>query len=101
MERIEYEFDPEKNRKLKEERGISFEEIIYYIDNGYLLETIQHHNQEKYIGQKFYVVDVENYIYLVPSIRQNDKIFLKTIFPSRKHTKQYLEKGKSRRKNHE
>lgn len=34
---IEYEYSAEKNSKLKLERGISFEEIIYYIGNGHLL----------------------------------------------------------------
>ena len=101
MEEVEYEFSAEKNSQLKEQRGISFEEIIYYISSGHLLETIQHHNKEKYAGQQFYVVDVDGYVYLVPFVRQNDKIFLKTIFPSRKHTKQYLEKMKGGGKNYE
>ncbi len=100
MEEIVYEFNAEKNNALKEQRGISFEEIIYYISNGHLLDTIQHHNKDKYAGQKFYVVDVDGYVYLVPFVRQNDKVFLKTIFPSRKHTKQYLEKMKSGGKSH-
>jgi hypothetical protein len=101
MEDVEYEFSAEKNATLKEQRGISFEEIIYYISNGHLLDTIQHHNKEKYGSQKFYVVDVDGYVYLVPFVRQNNNtIFLKTIFPSRKHTKQYLEKLKSGGKHH-
>lgn len=100
MEDVEYEFNAEKNAVLTGQRGISFEEIIYYISNGYLLDTIQHHNVEKYADQKFYVVDVEGYVYLVPFVRQRDKIFLKTIFPSRKHTKQYLKKMKCGGKNH-
>jgi hypothetical protein len=101
MDEIEYEFNAEKNSALKEQRGISFEEIIYYISNGHLLDTIQHHNKDKYAAQKFYVVDVDGYVYLVPFVSQNNKIFLKTIFPSRKHTKQYLEKMKGGGKSHE
>lgn len=85
-----FEFCSEKNMKLKQERGISFEEIIYYIDNGFLLEIIEHPNKEKYSGQRFYVIDVEGYIYLVPFVHDGHKIFLKTIFPSRKHTKKYI-----------
>jgi len=91
---IEYEYNAEKNTLLKEQRGISFEEVIYYIQNGHLLDTIKHPNKEKYADQYFYVVDVEDYVYLVPFVRQNNKIFLKTIFPSRKHTKQYIEQMK-------
>lgn len=94
MEEIEFEFNTEKNSLLKDQRGISFEEIIYYIGSGHLLDTIQHHNKNKYAGQQFYVVDVEGYVYLVPFVKENNRIFLKTIFPSRKHTKKYLEKMK-------
>lgn len=96
---IDYEFNAEKNNKLKEERGISFEEVIYYINNGHLLDTIEHPNQSKYEDQKFYVVDIDDYIYLIPFVRQGNKIFLKTIFPSRKHTKQYVEQMEQRRRN--
>ena len=98
IDEIEYEFNAEKNGVLKEQRGISFEEIIYYISNGGLIDTIKHHNNDKYAGQLFYVVDVDGYVYLVPFVRTKNKIFLKTIFPSRKHTKQYLEKLKHRGK---
>lgn len=93
---IEFEYSPEKNAWLKQERHISFDEIIFYIHAGYLLDTVQHHNKEKYAGQQFYIVDVEGYIYLVPFVENGDKIFLKTIFPSRKHTKKYLEQMKKR-----
>ena len=86
----EYEFDAYKNAKLKQERGISFEEIIYYINNGCLLDTIEHPNKEKYAEQQFYGVDVEDYVYLVPFVENEKHIFLKTILPSRKHTKLYL-----------
>ncbi len=95
---LEYEYNPEKNIALKEEQGISFEEIIYYINNGHLLDTIQHPNKKKYAGQFFYVLDIEGYIYLVPFVRQGQKVFLKTIFPSRKHTKKYLEPIVKRRR---
>lgn len=94
---IEYEYNADKNIKLKEQRGISFEEIIYYIDSGQLLDTIAHPNKNKYEDQYFYVVNVDNYMYLVPFVRTGNRVFLKTIFPSRKHTKIYLEKMAKRR----
>ena len=87
---LEYEFDPEKNIWLKEKPGVSFEEIIYYINNGHLLDVIKHPNKEKYANQYFYVLDIDDYVYLAPFVRQENKIFLKTLFPSRKHTKKYL-----------
>jgi hypothetical protein len=99
MTNLTYDFDPEKNSKLKQERGISFEEIILAIKEGHLIDIITHPNNNKYKHQKIYVVEVENYIYLVPFIEQNPhSVFMKTIFPSRKLTKKYLNqllKGKS------
>jgi hypothetical protein len=97
-----FDYCSEKNIKLKQERGISFEEIIYYINDGHLLEIIEHHNKEKYTSQCFYVIDVEGYVYLVPFVKDGDRVFLKTIFPSRKHTKKYLVQIANREsKNHE
>jgi len=90
---MNYDFDPEKNLKLKQERGISFEEIVTAIEEGYLVDVIDHHNADKYKHQKIYIVEVESYIYLVPFIEQSaDSVFLKTIFPSRKLTKKYLKR---------
>jgi len=37
-----------------------------------------------------FIINVENYAYLVPFIESQDVIFLKTIIPSRKATKKYL-----------
>jgi hypothetical protein len=90
----EFDFSLEKNLKLKEERGISFEEIISLIHNGNLLDVIEHPNKEKYGYQKIYVVNVGGYVYLVPFVKEGNKFFLKTIFPSRKATKDYLQKKK-------
>jgi hypothetical protein len=87
---IEFEFNPDKNTLLKKERGIGFDEIIYRIHSGHLIDTVQHHNQEKYAGQCFFLVDVEGYVYLVPFDINEGKFVLKTIFPSRKHTKKYI-----------
>ncbi|MBF0106891.1 MAG: BrnT family toxin [Deltaproteobacteria bacterium] len=87
-----FEFDPEKNIQLKTERNISFEEIISLIDEGHILDVVEHTNKHKYPNQKIYVIDVEGYIYLVPFVREKNAIFLKTIYPSRKATRDYLHK---------
>ena len=85
-----FDFDPEKNNKLITERQISFEEITAAIYSGALLDIIEHPNKNKYKHQKMFVVCVNNYVYLVPFVETGDIFFLKTIFPSRKFTKQYL-----------
>ena len=51
----------------------------------------KHTNQETYSGQKVYVLEINNYIYLVSFVETENEIFLKTIIPSRKATKKYLE----------
>lgn len=90
-EKLNYDFDPEKNVKLKQERGISFEEIITAIEEGHLINIIDHPSTGRFKHQKIYVVEIDGYIYLTPFVKQNaTKAFLKTIFPSRKLTKQYL-----------
>lgn len=87
-----YNFDPQKNRKLIELRGISFEEVISVLENKGPIDIVRPHNDEKYSHQRLYVVELHNYVYLVPFVEQEDEIFLKTIFPSRKATKKYLDK---------
>jgi uncharacterized DUF497 family protein len=88
-----YNFDPQKNRKLVELRGISFEEVISVLEHKGPIDIVRHHNDEKYSHQRLYVVDLHGYVYLVPFVERENEIFLKTIFPSRKATKKYLGKG--------
>ena len=76
---------------LKAEREISFEDIVLFIEMGFLLDVLEHPNQEKYNGQKIFVVQIDEYAYLVPFIEDDNEIFLKTIIPSRKATKKYLQ----------
>ena len=81
----------EKNDLLKSERGISFEDVLYYLEHGNLLVIIKHPNIEKYPDQKVYIVNIDNYAYLIPFVETDSEIFMKTIIPSRKATKKYLE----------
>ena len=85
-----YEWSPEKNDWLKRERGISFEDVVFHIEAGDEVDLFEHPNQRRYPGQKISVVLIEGYAYLVPFVESKDAIFLKTIIPSRKATKQYL-----------
>ena len=82
-------YGKEKNELLKQSRGIGFEEIIASIDSGKVLDVYDHPGQENYPGQKIYVVEALDYIYLVPFVRNEEGIFLKTIIPSRKAKKIY------------
>lgn len=85
-----YNWNAEKNEQLIVERGISFEEIVFYIENNGLLDDIAHPNSHDYSHQRIFVVAVESYVYLVPYIENKDGLFLKTIIPSRKFTRIYF-----------
>ena len=85
-----FDWDEEKNTRLRSERKIGFEDVQQAIEGGKLLDTVDHPNKIKYPNQKMFVVEINHYIYLVPFVEDEEKAFLKTIFPSRKATKKYL-----------
>lgn len=85
-----YAWDENKNTKLKSEREVCFEDIVTAINEGNLLDVINHSNPNKYPSQKVYVIKISDYVYLVPFVEDEEKFFLKTIYPSRKMTKRYL-----------
>lgn len=88
-----FNWNEEKNRTLKRSRNISFEEIVFAIDDGKLLDVLQHQNRGKYPDQFLLIVDIRNYAYVVPFVEDGESYFLKTIYPSRKATKRYLNAG--------
>ncbi|MFH1413023.1 MAG: toxin [bacterium] len=79
-----------KNKKLKDERNICFEDIVIAIEEGKILNIIEHSNIKKYPDQKMFVVNINDYAYLIPFIEDEEKIFFKTIIPSRQATKKYI-----------
>jgi len=81
---MKFEWDPEKNERLKRERNISFEKIFFHLSQGDVWKIADHPDQENYPGQKIYFVIVENCIYLVPHVVEKDYIFLKQLFPAEK-----------------
>lgn len=85
-----FDWDIKKNEKLRETRNISFEEIVFAIANDKLLDILEHPNTEKYPNQKLFIVEISDYAYIVPFIEDEEKYFLKTIYPSREATKKYL-----------
>ena len=85
-----FDWNDEKNELLKRLRGVSFEQVVLAIASGDLVDRIKHPNPEKYPNQMVFLVKIEEYIYSVPFIEDDEKIFLKTIIPSRKATKKHL-----------
>lgn len=85
-----YQWNHEKNLQLKEERGIGFEQVVLHIERGDVLGVYEHPNWERYPNQRILVVKIADYAYLVPFVETHEGVFLKTIIPSRKATRDFL-----------
>ncbi len=85
-----FDWDSDKSRRLAEQRGVSFERAVAAIEQGGLVDVLEHPNQERYPGQMIYVVEIDRYLHLVPFVTEPDGTrFLKTVIPSRKATRDY------------
>jgi uncharacterized DUF497 family protein len=90
---VTYNWSEEKNRQLKKQRSISFEEIVLCIQEDRIVTVLEHPNKERYPNQLLYLINYREQIYVVPIVinKEDQVIFLKTIYPSRHYTKKYLE----------
>jgi uncharacterized DUF497 family protein len=88
-----FNWNEDKNRKLRKSRNISFEQIVLATDDGKLLDVLQHQNKGRYLDQFVLIVDIRNYAYVVPFVEDGESYFVETIYPSRKATKTYLNAG--------
>jgi uncharacterized DUF497 family protein len=85
-----FRWSSDKNQQLLAQRSICFEAVVVAIETGGLLDVLAHPNPERYSGQRILVVEVNQYVYLVPYVEDDDHLFLKTIIPSRKATRDDL-----------
>ncbi|MCL5011270.1 MAG: DUF4258 domain-containing protein [Patescibacteria group bacterium] len=85
-----FDWDNGKNEVLKRERDVGFEDVLTAIEAGDTLDILENSNKKKYPNQKVFVVRIEDYAFIVPFVEDEEKVFLKTIIPSRKATKKYL-----------
>lgn len=86
-----FRWDPQKNALLVRERGLSFEQIVLAVEGGDLLQVIAHPNPARYPNQKVMVVAMDGYAFLVPFVQEEDGYLLKTIIPSRKATRDFMD----------
>ena len=91
---MQFDWNPKKNEWLKKNRKISFEEIPLLLGEGRVWKVADHPNQKKYQNQKVFLVPIDDYVYFVPFVLDEEMIFLKTAFPNRKATKDYLQERK-------
>jgi uncharacterized DUF497 family protein len=85
-----FDWSSEKEKWLRDERGLSFQHIIHHIEKGDLLDIREHPNRKKYPDQRILIVRMDNYVYIVPFVENSGVFFLKTVIPSRKETRRYL-----------
>lgn len=85
-----FRWSVEKNALLQQERGLSFEQITVAVESEGLLDIVAHPNAERYPRQRIMVVVIDDYAYLVPYVEEEDHLFLKTIIPSRKATRDFI-----------
>ena len=85
-----FDWDEAKNELLQRTRGVGFEDVIFHIQNGDILDIVRHSNESRYPNQRIVVLNMEGYAYLVPYVDREGVWFLKTIIPSRKATREYL-----------
>jgi hypothetical protein len=90
---MQYRWSAEKDIWLRARRGISFEDVLVALDAGRLLATRRHHNADTYGHQEIYFVDIRGYVWMVPFVRDKGFIFLKTVIPTRKGTREFLHQG--------
>lgn len=84
-----YDWNADKNTCLCKSAVFLFERMVFEISAGNELAVLEHPNQDKYPGQRISMVQVDDYVYALPFIETETKIFLKTIIPSRKAKRQY------------
>ena len=88
---VQYVWDSNQNDFLKANRGISFEAVIVHLRREDIWKVTDHPDQARHPGQSILFVIVDDYIYMAPLEIRGDTLWLVTIIPSRKATRQYRE----------
>ena len=86
----DFNWNNDKNEHLERTRHICFEDVLVSIQNGGVLDVVRHPNRERYPNQNIIVLNIDDYVWLIPYVKRNGVRFLKTIIPSRKATREYL-----------
>ena len=87
---VTIEWSPAKNAELQARFGFGFERVLVALEQGGLLDERAHPNQERYAHQRQLVLAIDGYAWVVPCVTDGRVWFFKTMFPSRKATRDYL-----------
>jgi uncharacterized DUF497 family protein len=88
-----FDWNEDKNKELQHLRNVCFEDFIQAFNEDKILDIVEHFNKDKYPNQMLFIIEINNYIYYVPFIQDEEKYFLKNIIPSRKLNKIYKTGG--------
>ena len=86
------DWSQEKNEELKADRGLRFEDAEVLILAEDILADLPYPNQDKYPGQRMLHLLIDDYVCVVPYVQEDNTLFLKTMFRSRKATKYFLKR---------
>ena len=75
-------WNPVKSARLKRIRSVSFEELM----GGELLDIFDNPSRN---NQQILIIDYRGYIWAIPCIIEEQNIFLKTLYRTRKYQKIY------------
>lgn len=88
---IQVRWNIEKGKALlanKDRDGVSFEDCVIALEEKGTLADLPHPSRE---NQRILVLEIHGYAHVVPYVEEEDgTLFLKTVFPSRKHHAKYL-----------
>lgn len=87
---MDFEWNEEKDAVLRDRYGIGFEECVTAVRSGLLIADLKHPNRMRYPNQRLLILKINDYAWDVPYVRDGNTLFLKTLFPNRKHTARYL-----------
>ncbi|MGE0502982.1 MAG: toxin [Rhizobiaceae bacterium] len=87
---MDFDWSPRKNAELNERHGIGFERLLVALSDGQLLDERVHPNRQRYAHQRQLVVNIDDYAWIVCFVSYGTTAFLKTMYPSRKATRDYL-----------
>jgi len=82
----ELRWSEDKNKELQRTRQVTFEELV----NSRFVDVLQHPTKRH---QQLMLFELRGYIWVAPYVEEETYYFLKTAFPSRKYTQQYLQRG--------
>lgn len=84
-----FDWSDEKDALLRQRRGVGFQDIVWAIESGGLIGIYDHPNPTKYPQQQILKVQMNDYVFIVPCVRENETYFLKILYPIRRATKEY------------